>query len=54
MGYEDQPDGKDCFHKMAVATKYTGFLGKYTDTKSWRVNCELSHNLLPVRQWTPL
>lgn len=29
MGYKDHPDGEQCFHKIAVATKYSGFLGKY-------------------------
>ncbi|XP_050731281.1 NADH dehydrogenase [ubiquinone] 1 alpha subcomplex subunit 11-like [Eriocheir sinensis] len=32
MGYEDHPDGKDCFHKITVATKYTGFLGLVAST----------------------
>ncbi|XP_063861919.1 NADH dehydrogenase [ubiquinone] 1 alpha subcomplex subunit 11-like isoform X1 [Scylla paramamosain] len=32
MGYEDHPDGEQCFHKIAVVTKYSGLLGLVAST----------------------
>ena len=32
MGYEDHPDGQECFHKIVCVTKYSGFLGKYVES----------------------
>merc|ERR1712126_457355 len=32
MGYDDHPDGQECFHKMACVGKYAAYTGFYTAT----------------------